>query len=137
MVRSIIAVICGLIIGSVFNYAIVFLSWKIFPLPAAAESDPEKFKSYILALPATAFLLILVAHIGGTLIGGYVAAFIARRAPLILGAIVGVFFLIAGIMNVVTLPAPIWFDVVDLVLFVPAGIYGARLAPRRAAAPTA
>jgi hypothetical protein len=134
MIRRILAVICGVIAGSVFNMAVILLSWKIYPPPEGANlSDPETLNAYVQSLPAPALLIVLVAHAGGALVGGLVAAAIARRSPLVLGAIVGGFFLIGGIVNVMTIPAPLWFAIVDLVLYVPCGMLGASLVPRRAA----
>jgi hypothetical protein len=132
MVRCIVAVICGVIAGSALNMAVIMLSWKLFPLPEGANmSDPATMATYVQSLPLPAFLLILVAHAGGALVGGWVAALITRRAPLVLGAIVGGFFLLGGIVNVMSIPSPVWFAVVDLVSYVPCGIAGASFAPRR------
>jgi hypothetical protein len=134
MVRFIVAVICGLIAGGVFNMAVVMLSWRIYPLPEGTDfTDQAAMRTYVQTLPMPAFLLILVAHAGGALVGGLVAALIARRSQLVLGAIVGGFFLVGGILNVMSIPAPLWFVVADLVLYVPSGIVGAKLAPLRSA----
>jgi hypothetical protein len=133
MIRSIIAVIVGVIAGGVFNMAVLMLSWKVYPLPEGANmSDPATMKTYVQSLPTPAFLMVLLAHAGGALVGGFAAGLIARRSPVVLGAIVGGFFLLGGIMNVISIPAPLWFAVIDLVLYVPCGIVGAKLAPRRA-----
>jgi len=132
MVRSILAVICGAIVGGVFNMAVIMLSWSIYPPPDGANmSDPATLNMYVQSLPLPAVLMILVAHAGGALVGGLVAAMIARRSPLLLGAIVGGLFLLGGIVNVMSIPRPLWFAVVDLVLYVPCGIVGASLAARR------
>ena len=132
MVRCIVAVIVGLIAGSVFNMAVIMLSWAIYPPPGGADlSDPATMNRYVQSLPPRAFVLILIAHAGGALVGGLVAAAIARRAPLVLGAIVGGFFFLGGIMNVLSIPSPLWFTIVDLVSYVPGGMIGARLAPDR------
>ena len=132
MVRCILAVICGAIAGGLFNMAMVMLSWWIYPPPEGANmSDSATLKTYIETLPTSAFLVILVAHAGGALVGGLVAALIARRSALVLGAVVGGLFLIGGIVNVLSIPRPTWFAVIDLVSYVLAGIVGAKLAPRR------
>lgn len=136
MLRSIVALIAGAIAGSIFNMAIIMLSWVMYPPPDGANlSDPETMKAYIQSLPAQAFLVVLAAHAGGALVGGLIAALIARKSHLVLGAIVGGFFLIGGIMNVLSLPCPSWFAVTDLVLYVPSGILGARLVRLHAATP--
>src|SRR5262245_10350405 len=110
MVRKILAVIVGLITGSAFNIAMIMISWMIYPPPADVDlmKDPEAMKAYVATLPAPAFLIVLVAHAGGALVGGLVTSAIARRSPTVLGAIVGAFFLVGGIMNAMSIPAPIW-----------------------------
>src|SRR2546428_12547408 len=120
MARCIVAVICGALAGGVFNMAVIMLSWKMYPPPEGANlSDPATLKAYIQSLPPPAFLVVLVAHAGGALVGGLVAALIARRSPLVLGAIVGGFFLLGGIVNVMSIPRPLWFAVIDLVSYIP------------------
>ena len=133
MVRSIVAAVGGILAGGVFNMAVIFLSWAIYRPPAGADlSDPETMKAYIDSLPPGGFLLVLVAHAGGALVGGFVAALIAGRSALTFGAIVGGVFLIGGVINLFMIPRPVWFAVVDLVLYLPCGILGAKLAPCRA-----
>ena len=132
MIRCIVAGICGIIAGSVFNMAVIILSWAIYRPPEGADmSNPETLKTYIDSLPLPGFLLILVAHAGGALVGGFVAALIARRSALVLGAIVGGYFLLGGVINLYSIPRPVWFAIVDVVLYVPCGIIGAKLVPCR------
>jgi hypothetical protein len=132
MVRSIVAVICGAIAGIAFNMAIITLSRMLYPPPPGADMhDPATMNAYVQSLPLPAFLVVLVAHAGGALIGGLVAGLITRRSPLVLGAIIGAFFLLGGIVSMIMIRAPLWFVVVDLIAYVPCGIIGARLAPRR------
>jgi hypothetical protein len=129
MIRAIIAVVCGVIAGGTFNILIIGLLWQLYPLPEGANpSDPATMKTYVQSLPAPAFLIILVAHEGGALVGGFAAALMAGRSQVVLGAIVGGFFLLGGIVNVLSIPRGLWFAVVHLVLYVPCGIAGARLA---------
>lgn len=137
MLRCIVGVICGAVAGAVFNMAVIMLSWMMYPLPEGTSmSDPEAMKTYIQSLPAAAFLIILVAHAGGALVGGFVAALIARRSALVVGAIVGGVFLLGGVMNAMSIPAPVWFVIVDLISYVPSGVIGAKMAPRPASTGT-
>jgi hypothetical protein len=138
MIRCVIALLGGMVAGSVFNMAVVMLSWAIYPPPAGADmSDPATMGSYVQSLPLPAFLLILVAHAGGAFVGGLIAALIARRYPLVLGAIVGGFFLIGGVINALSIPAPLWFVVIDQASYLPCGMIGARLAAPASRKPTA
>ena len=134
MIRCIVGVISGILAGGVFNMAVIMLSWVIHRPPEGADmTDPETMKAYIDSLPPLGFLLVLVAHGGGALVGGLVAALIAGRSALLLGAIVGGFFLVGGVINLLSIPRPVWFAIVDVMLYVPCGILGAMLASRQPA----
>jgi hypothetical protein len=138
MLRCILGAVGGIVAGGVFNMAVILLSRVLYPPPAGANmEDMAELGAYIATLPLPAFLIVLVAHAGGALVGGLVAAWIAQRARLALGAVVGGFNLLGGIMAARMIPAPVWFVVVDLLAYLPCGIAGALLAPRRDASATA
>ena len=125
MIRCIVAVICGIIAGGVFNMAVIMLSWAIYWPPEGADmSNPETLRTYIDSLPLPGFLLSLVAHAGGALVGGFIAALIGGRSALVLGAIVGGFFLLGGMINLYSIPRPVWFAIVDVVLYAPCALTG-------------
>jgi hypothetical protein len=63
-------------------------------------------------------------------VGGLIAALIAKRSQLVLGGIMGGLFLLGGAYMALTMDAPIWFEVVDLLLYLPCGIVGAKLVSR-------
>lgn len=132
MARLVLGVIGGVVAGSILNMAIIMMSWRLYPPPLGADlSEPAALSSYVQSLPLPAFLIVLVAHAGGAFAGGLVAALIARRSQVVVGAIVGAIFLLGGIANVMSIPSPLWFAVVDLVSYVPCGILGASLVRRR------
>ena len=75
------------------------------------------------------FIMPFLAHALGTLAGAFLAALLAGSRKMMLALLVGVFFLIGGIMNVFMLPSPVWFTIVDLGLaYIPMGWLGGRLA---------
>lgn len=136
MTRTVIAVIVGIVAGGIVNMAFIMLSWVIFRPPEGADmTHPETLRAYIESLPPPAFVLVLIAHGGGASAGGFVAARVAGRRAMMLGSIVGGVFLIGGVINSVMIPRPIWFAVVDVLLYVPCGIAGAGLAPVRTVPP--
>jgi hypothetical protein len=138
MVRLVLAVIGGAVVGSAFNMAIIMLSWVVYPLPAGMDtSDPATMKTYVASLPMPAFLLILLAHAGGAFVGGLVAAWVGRRFQPVLGGIIGALFLVGGAVSMISIPCPVWFAIADLLSYVPSGVVGAMLAPRPSAVPAA
>ncbi|MCK6502152.1 hypothetical protein L6R53_01885 [Myxococcota bacterium] len=50
----------------------------LFPTPEGTNlNDPEQMNAYVATLPAAAFVVILAAHLGQALFGGWVAARLA------------------------------------------------------------
>ena len=88
MLRNIGAVIAGIIAGSVINMGFIMLnSYVLFPMPEGMDmNDPAQFKTYIATLPVLAFFVVLVAHQGQALVGGWVAARIGSK-PMVLSMI--------------------------------------------------
>ena len=127
MGRKILAVILGLVVGSIVNSAFIAVSNAIYPLPDTVDqNDMEAFSAYVAenGLPVGALLIVLLAHSGGSLASGVVCGFVAKRAW-IPGAIgLGVLWTCAGILMLFLIPAPIWFAIADIALYIPAAIVG-------------
>ena len=65
------------------------------------------------------------------LAGAFVAALLAPNRSLVPPMVVGALFLAGGIANVIMLPSPMWFTLVDLFLaYLPTAWLGSRLAAR-------
>ena len=77
-------------------------------------------------------------HITGALATVFVCPFDGIVPVEQVAYVVGALFLCGGIANVVMLPAPLWFEVLDLVTaYLPMAWLGARLATRPRAVPVA
>jgi len=132
IVKNILAVIVGLLIGGAANMGIVMLSGSVIPLPegidpANMESITNNFHLY----QPKHFLMPFLAHALGTLIGAFIAAKIAATHQKKFAIVIGAFFLMGGIQMASLLPAPLWFDIVDLGLaYIPMGFLGYKLAKR-------
>jgi hypothetical protein len=82
-------------------------------------------------MPDSAFVLVLLSHAMGPLGGGFVAAWIAGRAKVIHALVVGAFFLVGGVMNLMELPQhPLWFRFADPLMYLPVAYVAGMLAPR-------
>jgi len=133
--RNVVAVLAGLIIGSVVNMGLIMVSGSIIPPPAGADvTTLEGLKAALPLFEPKHFLFPFLAHALGTLVGAFVAATIGATRREVLAYVVGVCFLVGGIMNVRMLPAPMWFNATDLVLaYLPMAWIGQRLAAARRA----
>jgi hypothetical protein len=117
IVKNILAVIVGLVAGSAVNMGIIMISGSIIPPPEGAENTTmEGLKASMHLFQPKHFLFPFLAHALGTFVGALLAAIIAANRKMLFALLIGVFFLVGGIVNVLMLPSPLWFTVVDLVL---------------------
>lgn len=130
IVRNILAVIAGIIVGSIVNMGLVSISGSIIPPPPGADmTTPEGVKAAMPLMETKHFIFPFLAHALGTLVGAFTAAKIAATRKMTFALVVGIFFLIGGIAAVFLIPAPTWFAVLDLVVaYLPMAYLGGKLA---------
>ncbi|NBC24878.1 MAG: hypothetical protein GVX78_04605 [Bacteroidetes bacterium] len=117
VVRNILAVIAGLVVGSIVNMSLIMISGSIIPPPEGSDnSTMEGLKASMHLFEPRHFVFPLLAHALGTLVGSLIASLIARSNKFLVAILIGVFFLIAGLINVYLLPSPTWFAIIDLVV---------------------
>lgn len=136
MVRRVMAVLLGLVAGSVSVALVERLGHVVYPVPAPVDPDDvEGMRRMLAELPAAAFVVILFAWAVGALVGGFVAAKLAPAGKLGHGLVVGSLQLLAGVATVLMIPGhPPWFVAIGVALFLPLAWLGGRLALRRSAA---
>ena len=131
MGRTIAAAVVGVVVAWVTIMLAEFASAPLHPTPAGFNMrDPASVAAFVATLPVSALLLVLAGWVIGALVGGYVAARIARK-PRPAWA-VGLVIVLGVIANAVMVPHPVWMTLAGLLLPLPAALLGARLALRRA-----
>lgn len=140
IVRSILAVIAGFVAASTVMMVIETANGRVlYPeLGKAAEglTDREVIRALLANAPVGAFLVVLFGWVLGSLVGGFLVAWIGWNAPVAHALVLGGLLTLAGIANNLMLPPPGWFWIPSLVLFLPAAYAGALLAPRKNLAKT-
>lgn len=133
IVRNTLAVLAGLLLGSAVNMGLIMISGSIIPPPAGADvTTMDGLTKSIHLFEPKHFLMPFLAHALGTLVGAFIAALIAATRKMTFALVVGVCFLVGGVMNAMMLPSPMWFNVVDLVgAYIPMAWIGGRLAVGR------
>lgn len=117
IVRNILAVVTGLVIGSAVNMFFISLNGPVIALPEGADvSTMEGLKESMSLFEPKHFIFPFLAHAIGTLVGAYLAARIAATHKFKFAMGIGIAFLIGGIINVINLPAPTWFSALDLIV---------------------
>ena len=131
VLRYVLAVVAGFILGSCVNMGLILLGGKLVPPPPGVDAATmEGLKATIHLFQPRHFLFPFLAHALGTLAGAGAAVWLApARRSEIAYAIGGLFFL-GGLTNSVLLPAPAWFIALDLALaYFPMAWLGRKLAP--------
>ena len=129
ILRNILALLTGLIIGSLVNMGIIMISGSIIPPPEGAEvTTMEGLQASMHLFKPKNFIMPFLAHALGTLVGAFVAAKIAFSRKIQIALIIGLLFLIGGITNSFVLPSPLWFTLLDvLVAYIPMAWIGHHL----------
>lgn len=133
IVRNILAVIAGIIIGSAVNMGIISISGTLIPPPEGTDvTSMEGLKKALPLFEPQHFVMPFLAHAVGTFAGALVAALIAANRKLLFAVIIGAVFLVGGIINVIILPSPAWFNILDLAwAYLPMGYLAGKLVPKR------
>ena len=126
VLRSIAAVIAGLVVAFVFVQAAETITHRLYPFPPGSDMhDMATIKKFVSTLPAPAFAIVLGGWFVGTLLGTFAAAKIGRsRIP---AYVVGVLLLAGGIMNSVMIPQPVWFSAFSFLIYILAIVAGVKV----------
>jgi len=129
ILRNVLAVIAGLIVGAIVNMALVMVGGALIPAPAGVDvTNVESIRASIHLFEAKHFVFPFLAHAIGTLIGALVASLIGGSNRMLLAMIVGVFGVLGGIVAAFMVPAPVWFMALDLVVaYIPMAWLGWKL----------
>ena len=133
IIKNILALLIGIIIGSLVNMGIIMISGSIIAPPEGADvTTTEGLKASMHLFEPKHFIFPFLAHALGTFVGAFLAALLAGTHKMKFALSIGVFFLLGGIASVFMLPSPIWFTVVDLVgAYIPIAYFAGTLVVKR------
>lgn len=118
MLRRILAVIAGIIVGSIGIWLMERLGHTLYPFPADLKPDNlEGFKTYVESLPFMGKFIVILGYALGALLSGFVATKVANNNQPAAAIICGVIFLFFTIYNMTVLPTPIWFWVLGIAVW--------------------
>ena len=132
VLKNILAVVAGVIVGSMVNMGIVMISGSVIPPPEGGDiTTMEGLKSTIHLFEPKHFIFPFLAHALGTLVGAFIAAKIAATRKMLMALLIGLFFLIGGTVNIAMLGGPIWFTALDIIVaYLPMAYLGYLLAKK-------
>ena len=139
VLRNVLAILAGLVIGSGVNMALIALGPSLVPPPAGVDvRNAESLRAGIHLFGPQHFVMPFLAHALGTFIGALVACLIAATHKVRMAYVIGFLFLCGGIAAAFMIPAPAWFIALDLlVAYLPMAWLAARVGARMQAGRTA
>jgi hypothetical protein len=132
LIRNVLAVIAGFVVGAVVNGGLISLSPLLVPPPAGVDvSNMESMRQAMHLYEPRHFLMPFLAHALGTFAGALVAYLVAASYRTQVAYGVGLLFLLGGIAAAFMIPAPAWFIVLDLlVAYLPMAWLAVRMGAR-------
>lgn len=113
---GLLSVLLGIVFGSMINMGIVLLGPKLIPHPPGADvSTMEGLKASLHLFESRHFMMPFLAHAVGTFSGALIATLFPGKSSLRRAMLLSLVFFAGGFMNVRMLPAPLWFNITDLV----------------------
>ncbi len=133
ILRNVLAVIVGILVGSAVNMVLINLSSFIIPPPLGVDVTTEEgLKAGIHLFEPKHFIMPFLAHALGTLVGALLTVLIAANNKMRLALTISMVFFISGAIMINLVPGPIWFAIVDLVFaYIPMGLLAAKIATKK------
>lgn len=133
MLRTVLAIVVGVIGGGLVNMGLIMAGSSLIAAPAGMDvSDAQSVAAHAHLFEPRHFVFPFLAHALGTFAGALIAFLVAVQHRQVVAGVVGGVTLFGGISAAFIVPAPIWFVVLDLLLaYVPmawlATLIGARM----------
>lgn len=125
MKRNIISVVVGLVSAIVVFVIAETINSSLHPVPQTLDyNDSVVVKVFYDNQPVTLWLLVLVGWIIGSVLCGFLIKLISKNENKKLPIIAGIILTLSAIANFFSLPHPMWFIIIGLIIFIPSTLVG-------------
>jgi hypothetical protein len=128
--RTLAAIIAGMIVALVFVVAVELFSAVVHPVPPDFGGTMEEMCQHLSRYPHWVLALVVLAWGATAFVSTWTAARIGNRGSAVL---TGLLLLAAVVFNISQLPYPNWFKIVILLVIPTAIVLGSRSPIRRKA----
>lgn len=132
LLRNVLALLAGIVIGGGINMALIILSPSLIPPPAGVDvTNAESLGKAMHLFEPQHFVMPFLAHAIGTLAGALTAYLIAGSYKAHIAYVIGALYLCGGVAASFMIPAPTWFIVLDLLAaYLPMAWLGIQIGAR-------
>jgi hypothetical protein len=132
VIRTILAVLAGLLVALATMLALEYVGMSLFPLPPGIDLDNEADLARLVASATLGKKLwVLLAWAAAAFVGGWVAARLSRSHRAAAALVVGGLTVAGVVVNAMLLPHPPWMTAAGVLLPLPLAWVAARLATPR------
>ena len=125
IVNRLFSILTGVVGGALVIGLLEMVSHRMNPLPDGFDfTDKAALTDHIANMPLSVFLFLLLAHGIGALVGGFIASKMAKVQKRGAAMFVGLILVLAGLLNLMAIPHPIWFSVSDILIYTPMALAG-------------
>lgn len=116
--KKVLAVIAGLLLGGILMTLVQMLGHQIYPQPEGMDpNDMNQLSEYVESAPFMALFFVIISYAVAAFSSGYLATVIAGDQKKLYALICGVIFLVQSIYMMQSLPTPLWFWVLGIVVW--------------------
>jgi hypothetical protein len=128
-VRRFFALFAGTLAGMIVMIMIEALGMMIFPAPSTLDvQDPAALAAAMDLIPLGAKLMVVLAWVAAPFAAGALAARLHPEGSPTNALAIGGLFTFMGILNLMSVPHPLWMAIPGVVAYLPAAWAGDRVA---------
>lgn len=128
MKNRIISVVAGIIVGWIIVGLGDMITHQMYPAPPDMDyTNKESLKAFINSLPTSAFIAMIGVWAISAFMGGLVTGKLAKENWKRQCLITGIILLLANVANMLTIPHPIWVNVLTAIMYVPLAYLGGKI----------
>lgn len=125
MLRTVLAVVVGLMAAFLIISGVEWLSSLRYPLPKGLDiANHQAMTEYVSHLPKGALINVLAGWALGSIVCGFLIRIISKSSGKTAAYLAGLLLMTTGIVNIFMYPHPLWFIVIGVVLFIPCTLLG-------------
>ncbi len=133
MLRTILAVIAGMLIAGTLVGIMEEVGHNIFPIVGefpSMDATAEEMRAYHDAQPAGALVWVIFGHLLGVMLGAATAVLINKGTSIRPAIIIGAIFTLVGIGLFFIIHPPLWMGITDILIYLPSAYVGGLIAGR-------
>ncbi len=134
MGRLLFALLIGVIVNGLLVFGVESASTLLHPLPEGLDpKNVNQLRAYLASggVPVTAMVMVVLAYLVGAFGGAFAATKLAPNRGLMPALVIGQISLVFVIINLITLPHPVWMMIASVLVPIPGAWAGGRAAHAR------